>query len=39
MSVAVKALLQRGPGTPEPPDETVERLVFRRPDIGMELEQ
>ena len=29
VSIAVEALLQRGPGAPEPPDEAVERLVSR----------
>ena len=39
VSIAVEALLQRGPGTPEPPDEAVERLVSRGPDMGMKPEQ
>ena len=39
MSIAVKALLQRGPSAPEPPDEAVERLISRGPDMGMEPEQ
>ena len=39
VSIAVDALLQRAPGAPEPPDEAVERLVSRGPDMGMELEQ
>ena len=39
VSIAVEALLQRGPGAPEPPDEAVERLVSRGPDIYMEPEQ
>ena len=39
VSIAVEALLQRGPGAPEPPDEAVERLVSRGPDMGMEPEQ
>ena len=39
VSIAVEALLQRGPDGPEPPDETVERLASRGPDIGMEPEQ
>ena len=41
-SIALKALLQRGPGAPEPPDEAVNRLVSRKPggpDMGMEPEQ
>ena len=29
VTIAVEALLQCGPGAPEPPDEAVERLVFR----------
>ena len=29
MSIAVEALLQHGPGAPEPPDEAVERLISR----------
>ena len=37
--IAVEVLLQRGPGAPEPPDEAVERLVSRGPDMGMEPEQ
>ena len=39
MSIAVEALLQRDPGVPEPPDEAVELLVSRRPDMVMEPEQ
>ena len=39
VSIAVEALLQRGPGTPEPPNEAVERLISRGPDMGMEPEQ
>ena len=39
VSIAVEALLQRGPGAPEPPGEAVERLVSREPDMGMEPEQ
>ena len=39
VSIAFEALLQRGPGTPEPPDEAVERLVSRGPDMGMEPKQ
>ena len=39
MGLAVEALLQRGPGAPEPPDEAAERLVSRRPDMGMDPEQ
>ena len=38
-STAVEALLQRGPGAPESPDEAVERLVSRGSDMGMEPEQ
>ena len=34
MSTVVKALLQRGPGAPEPSDEAFKRLVSRGPDIG-----
>ena len=39
MSIAVEVLLQRGPGAPEPPDEAVEQLVSRGPDMGMEPQQ
>ena len=39
VSIAVEALLQRGPGAPEPPDKAVEQLVSRGPDMGMEPEQ
>ena len=39
MSIALEALLQRGQGVPESPDEAVERLVSRGPDMGMEPEQ
>ena len=39
VGIAVEALLQRGPGTPEPPDEAVERLVSPGPDMSMEPEQ
>ena len=39
MSIAVKTLLQRGPGAPEPPDEVVERMDSRGPDMGMKSEQ
>ena len=39
VSIAVEALLQRGPGAPEPPNEAVERLISREPDMGMEPEQ
>ena len=39
VSIAMEALLQRGPGAPEPSDETVEWLVFRGPDMGMKPEQ
>ena len=39
VSIAVEALLQRGPGAPEPPDEAVVRLVSHGPDTGMEPEQ
>ena len=38
LSSAVEALLQRGPGAPEPPDEVIER-ISRGPDMGMEPEQ
>ena len=36
--IAVEAQLQCGPGAPESPDEAVERLVSRGPDIGIYLE-
>ena len=39
VSIAVEALLQRDPGTPEPPDEAVERLISRGPDMGIEPER
>ena len=39
MSTMVEALLQRGPGAPEPLDEAVERLVSRGRDMSMEPEQ
>ena len=39
VSIVVEALLQRGPGAPEPPDEAVERLVPRGPDMGKKPEQ
>ena len=39
ISVAVKDLLQRGQDALEPPDEAVERLVSRGPDMGMKPEQ
>ena len=39
VSIAVKALLQRGPGAPGPPDEAVERLVSRGPHKDVEPEQ
>ena len=35
MSIAVEALLQRGPGASKPPGEPVERLVSRGPDMGI----
>ena len=38
VSIAVEALLQRGPGAPEPPDGAVEWLISRGPDMGMEPE-
>ena len=38
-NIAVEVLLQRGPGTPDTPNEAVERLVSREPDTGMEPEQ
>ena len=38
-SIAMEALLQRGPGGPEPPDEAGERLVSRGTDMGIEPEQ
>ena len=38
VSIAVEALLQRGPGAPEPLNEAVERLVSRGPEMGMEPE-
>ena len=39
VSIVVETLLQRDPGAPEPPDEAVEWLVSRGPDMGMKLEQ
>ena len=39
VSIAVEALLQRGPASPETPDEAVERLVSRVPHMSMEPEQ
>ena len=39
VSIAVEALLQRGLRALKPPDEAVERLVSREPDMGMEPEQ
>ena len=39
MSIAVEALLQRGPGATDLPDDAVERLVSRGPDMCMEPEQ
>ena len=39
VSIAVEALLQRGPDAPEPSDEANERLVSRGPDTYMEPEQ
>ena len=39
MSIAVEALLQHGPGAPEPADGTVERLVSRGADMDMKPEQ
>ena len=39
VSIGVEALLQRGPSAPEPSDKTVEQLVYRGPDTGMEIEQ
>ena len=39
VSIAVEALLQHGPGAPEPPGEAVERLVSCGLDMGMEPEQ
>ena len=35
VSIAKEDLLQGDPGAPEPPDEAVERLVSRGPDMGM----
>ena len=35
----MEALLHRGPGDPEPPDDAVKRLLSRGPDMGMEPEQ
>ena len=39
MGIAVEALIWRGPGAPEPSHEAVERLVYRKPGMGMEPEQ
>ena len=39
VSIAMEAQLQRALGAPEPPDETVEWLVSRGPDMGMKPEQ
>ena len=39
MGIAVEALLQHGPGTLEPPNEAVERLVSGVPDISMNPKQ
>ena len=39
MSIAVEALLQHDPGTPELPDETVERLVSHVHDMVIALGQ
>ena len=38
VSIAVEALLQHVLGASELPDEAVERLVSRRPDMGMDPE-
>ena len=38
VSIGVKALLQCGPGAPEPSDEAIERLFSLGPDLGMESE-
>ena len=35
VSIAVEALLQRGPGALEPPNESVERLVSHGPHMGI----
>ena len=39
VSTVVEALLKRGPAALEPPDEAVERLDSRGPDVGTEPEQ
>ena len=39
VSIAVKFLLQRDPGSSEPPDEAIEQLVSSEPDVVMEPEQ
>ena len=39
VSIAVEALVQRGTGAPELPDEAVEWLVSRGSDMGMKPEQ
>ena len=39
MNSAVEALLKRGSGAPEPPDEAVEQLVSGRSDMGTEPKQ
>ena len=39
VSIAWKVQLQRGQGAPESPDQAIERLVSRGPDMRMEPEQ
>ena len=39
VSIAMEALIWRGPGAPEPQHEAVERLVYREPAMGMEPER
>ena len=39
VSIAVEAMLQRGPGAPEPPDEAIKRLLSRGSDMDMKPEQ
>ena len=39
VSIAVEALLQRGPGIPKASNEAVKRLVSRGSDMGIESEQ
>ena len=39
VSIVVETQLQRDPGAPKLPDEVTERLVSRKSDMGMEIEQ